>query len=86
MTPDQLAMLERMFTNQIADLKEDHRAAREESREDHKQVKDSIQGVDEKLDDVRERVARLEWAVALVVTTTLGVAAAVFHDAIMRVF
>jgi len=79
-------MLERMFTTQIDDLKENHRQAREESREDHQQVKDSIRQVDEKLDDLRERTARLEWGVGIAMAIVTAVAAAVFHDALSGLF
>jgi tetrahydromethanopterin S-methyltransferase subunit G len=53
-------MLKDFFTRELDGFKADAAAGRAESREDHRAVKESIQAVDEKVDDVRERVTRLE--------------------------
>ena len=60
MTTNEIQMLKDWFSREIDSLRSDAHSAREESRADHKQVKESIAGVADDVGDVKERVTRLE--------------------------
>lgn len=60
MTTNEIQMLKDWFSREIDSLRSDAHSAREESREDHQQVKDSIASVADDVGDVKERVTRLE--------------------------
>ena len=60
MTASEIQMLKDFFTRELDGFKATAAAARAESRDDHKIVTESIAAVDEKVDDVRQRVTKLE--------------------------
>lgn len=86
MTTTEVEMLRDFFQRELDDLKANHAAAREESRDDHKQVKDSIQRVDDKVSDLRSRTIRLEVIVGAILTICTAGAVAAFGEAIRNLF
>lgn len=60
MSPDQVELLKQFILRELDQFRTTAAETRAESSKDHDEVKASIQRVDEKLDDVRERVVTLE--------------------------
>lgn len=79
-------MLKDWMTSALKDIKEGHEKARDESRAEHREVRDSIQQVDDKVDDLRERTARLEYAAFTIGAIVIAAAAAVFKAELVQFF